>query len=208
MKEIERILVFLVIILNTVTVTAQQYRVIPFAGYSLQESFDFAGKNSVIDPAVHYGIMFEYRIKSNYSIEMMYQRQETNTEISDATSRKLINTLVSWYLAGGVHYYQFGRSRFSSVAGLYVGVGNISNQDNNNNAARFASGIKAGVLCEITKSIGIRLQSQALLMLGGPGSVWGYDNVGTYGTIVQAGFSGGIVFSFGKKHITKPGEDS
>jgi hypothetical protein len=44
------------------------------------------------------------------------------------------------------------------------------------------------VLYKITKAVGIRIQSQALLMLGGPGSVWGVDNVGTYGTIVQQDF--------------------
>jgi hypothetical protein len=75
MKPILRLVVFLVIALNVLTVSAQQYRVIPFAGYSLKESFDFAGKNGVINQSAHYGMMLEFRIKSNYSMEFMYQRQ-------------------------------------------------------------------------------------------------------------------------------------
>ena len=201
------VLIFFLTMAMSVKGFTQQYRIIPFAGYTLDESFDLAGKKGLINAGVYYGGIFEFRLKSNYSIELMYQRQETDTDFSDTVNRRVIPTALSWYMLGGVNYHRFGQSKFSSIAGLYVGVGNVANQDNKENAARFATGLKAGVVYDISKSIGIRVQPQVLLMLGGPGSVWGMDNSGNYGTIVQAGFTGGIVLSFGNKPVTKPGED-
>ena len=207
METIKQTSIIFLLLLVSFCGRAQQYRFVPFAGYALDESFDFAGKQGLINANIYYGGIFEYRIKSNYSIELMFQREETETEFPDPVNPRVIQTALSWYMIGGVNYHQLGQGKFSTIAGLYAGVGNVANQDNKVNEARFTAGLKAGIVYDISRSIGFRVQPQVLLMLGGPGSVWGVDNAGTYGTIVQMGFTGGLVFSFGNKKLTKPGEN-
>src|SRR5215218_6237573 len=94
-KTEQFLLVYLVLSTISLTAVAQQYRIIPFAGYTLKESFDFAGKQGVIKENAHYGGIFEFRIKTNYSIELLFQQQKTNTTFSDTISHRVINTLIS-----------------------------------------------------------------------------------------------------------------
>src|SRR5688572_33073190 len=104
MKHFRTTILILLLASTSFCAVAQQYRLIPFAGYTLDESFDLAGKEGLINANVYYGGIFEFRLKHNYSIEFMYQRQETETEFSDPVNPRVVNTVLSWYMLGGVNY--------------------------------------------------------------------------------------------------------
>jgi hypothetical protein len=195
--------IIVIISLINLPAHAQQYRLGAFGGYSLAETFTGSSPEDKLNSASHYGGILEFRINHRYSLELLYQRQNTSVDLD---GKPLVSKLaVSWYLAGGVNYWQLGKTRWNGLAGLYLGAGNMNNQDSNRHVTQFAAGVKGGVLYSFSPSWGFRVQAQVLTLWGTPSKVWETEgmvtNADSYNMLIQLGFTGGLVYSFGHKPI-------
>lgn len=201
-----KISVLLIVIFSLIIsgAQAQQYRLVAFCGYSLGETFTGSSAEDKLKSSPHFGGILEFRINKRYSLELIYQRQNTSVDLDGIPF--VSKLALSWYMAGGVNYWQLGKSNFLGLAGLYLGAGNMSNQDSNRHATRFAAGIKGGVLYPFSRSWAFRVQAQVLTLWGKPSEVWETEggpvtNADSYNMLIQLGFTGGLIYSFGNRTI-------
>jgi opacity protein-like surface antigen len=76
-----------------------------------------------------------------------------------------------------------------------------SNYQGSSAATKFAWDIKAGVKLKASDNVGFKIGAQLLGSAQATGTAWYYGYAyTTYATILQFGFTGGLVFDFGGHH--------
>lgn len=200
----QRLLLLVAAIFAAIFVQAQTFEITPMGGYV------FASKMSGADGYVRfkdnaiYGGMFSIGVSRSFDIDLIYNRIDTKAEVN------LVN----------FPYYE------SSLSINYMNIGFTKNFRINNTVCPFFGfsmgaclmapkneynydywffdfGLSGGAKIYFNKWLGLRLQAQMNVPMQAAGYTFyfgggGYSSgVSVYSTMVQFGFTGGLIFRFG-----------
>jgi hypothetical protein len=206
-------------------VYAQGPRLNFYSSYVFDDYFEVYGDSynyfhGTIKGGVQWGAGVEFSLRENYSLELLYLRQETHApstlqdgQFNLASSEDLDVNLNYIMLAGNRHVL-LKEGKLQTYAGLLVGVGiiDVTNESKNTTSSltKFAWGIRMGVNIWATEKFGLKLQTQLIsaVQAAGGGAYFGTGGSGvavsSYSTIYQFGLGGGLTFRVGNKQQTPP----
>jgi len=180
--------------------SAQSLEVTPFSGYTLRSTFDVPGGSMRVYGNHTFGGILTYNINPRYGIEFMYSRQST-----EADSRSIyldargVPVAVVYTTLGGLKQFPVSE-QVIPFAGLNLGVAGLIPQTRQyEDGWRFAVGAKVGSKFMFSEAVGLRLQAAMNMPVQGFGSSFYFGTggagvgVGTYSTIFQFTFTGGLV---------------
>lgn len=193
-----KISVLISVMMTGVTITAcgQEVSLNLFGGYTFQDQISFSTGYGVINDGAHWGGSIELFVKRYLAVELLYQRQDTETNFVGGSIAGEAATGINYIMVGGVKYMLLG-GPVQPYAGFSVGMAVFNAKDIGENVNRFAMGLKAGILYEVSPKIGIRVQAQVLNPVQGAGSGVYFGSgsgagVSSYSSIYQFGFTGGV----------------
>ena len=76
--------------------SSQQYRLIAFGGYSIGETFTGSLPEDKLKSSAHYGGILEFRINHRYSLELLYQRQNTSVDLDGKPLYQNLRLVGTW----------------------------------------------------------------------------------------------------------------
>lgn len=184
-----------------------QIEITPFTGYAFDHSFPIAGGRARLGGGQTFGGMLGYQIRDNSEVELSYSFQGGTSTASSTQLSENIRTET------GVHYAMIGFNRLFPVSdkvqvftGLKLGSATLAARNNDfNNITRFGVGIQGGMKYFVSDKVGIRIQTNLMMPITnvGAGLWWspgGGAQVGvsSFSSIVQFGFTGGLVIRINK----------
>jgi hypothetical protein len=179
---------------------SQHLSVNAFGGYTFQDKINFNNAYTYINAGGMFGASVEGVNAQGTALELLYQYQSTNTPtttyIPNATFTS--STVIS-YLLLNFEQYLLNNPKIQPYGGLGLGAAFYkSDYQGSQSATKFAWDIKAGVKFKMSSSVGIKIGAQLLSSSQATGNAFYYGYVyTTYATILQFGFTGGLVFDLG-----------
>ncbi|MBK9226473.1 MAG: outer membrane beta-barrel protein [Ignavibacteria bacterium] len=208
------VLLILVIVLSPDVSNSQDYKINTYAGYAFDDAIIYSGTSAEYDGLLEgglvWGLGFEYVPRhSDYGIELMYLRQDTESPListaSDTTGNQSLDIGINYVLFGANKYFRFGRSKtFYSYTGALLGVSLTDTKSSltgqSVSGTNFAWGLRIGATYLVSNNVGLNFNAQLLSTTQRideelfPGS-----SIGTTGSAstLQFGLNGGISFIFG-----------
>lgn len=212
-----KILSLLIIAMATCHLASGQgARINVYASYAFDDYFEAYGDAytyyyGTVQGDLQLGVGIEFPLKETYSLELMYQRMDTELNstwqagaISGITNDKLdFNS--NYIMLAGNRMVPKGKAEI--FGGLMAGVAilDVSNEATNNSGSvtKFAWGLRLGSNIWASEKVGLKLQAMLLSAVqaaggsvyfgtGGPGA-----GVSTYSTIYQFSLGGGLTFRVG-----------
>jgi hypothetical protein len=209
------VLVSALLLISAISAHSQSFRLNGYALYALDDNIDASNGiyyfNGTIKGGLLWGFGLEYNPIRDYGLELAYYRQDADFQANYYTGETFNETFkvgINYILLGGTRYLILRKSPVEPFGGLMLGMAIIENKTPKTGApsseTKFAWEVKAGLNIMASKQFGIKLQAQLLsavqsygggLFLGTGGASAG---LGTYSSMLQVGFGGGIVLRFGK----------
>lgn len=183
-------------------ITAQTVEITPFAGYVFGSRWTGYDGEIYINGNAQYGGQISIGVSRVVDIDLIYNRSDTKAEL---TGYGLFYEEVPI----SVNYMQVGFTknfRINPVVSPYLGM-NIgaalfaSKESAYNDLWFFSTGINGGAKIYFSKNIGLKLQAQMYIPVQGASFTMYYGGgtgVSVYSTMVQFGFTGGLVFRLGR----------
>jgi len=163
-----------------------------FGGYTFKDEVNFTSGYGVIEDGAHWGGSVEIAVKDYAFAEILYQRQDTRALVY-GTQTQVEGRLGLNYIMIGAVKYTVVDGPISPYGGLAGGIGIFEGKDLSRNSTKFAFGLKAGVLFNISDVIGIRVQGQMLTPVQGAGGGFYFGTGGT-GAVISTSSS---IYQFG-----------
>lgn len=168
--------------------------------------------NGTIMGGYQWGGGMEFMVRSNYGVELLYLRQNTNAPLNYYNNGPKFTNFdlgINHIMLAGNRYFRKPGGKVEGFAGgmLGVDVTSVKNPTNGNKSTKtfFAWGIRGGANIWATEKVGIKLQAQltsAVQSVGG-GFYFGTGGAGagvsTMSSIYQFGLGGGLVFRIAGK---------
>jgi len=195
----------------------QNVRLNVYANYVFDDRVEsYYSSTSYFSALLRGGLMWggglEFMLKKDYSLELMYLRQDTKapTDYWDYNLNRArhsdLAVGVNYILLGGNRYMYTGK-KVEPYGGLMLGVAVINTKNNDadvsNSVTKFAWDIKLGVVIWASDNVGVKINTQllsAVQAVGGTvyfGTGGGGAGVSSYSTMLQFALGGGLVFKFG-----------
>ncbi len=186
--------------------SAQSIKLNGFAGYTFQDKFQLEGTyygysyyEAVIEEGAHYGGSFEFEIRRNKSIELLYQNMPTQGYFrgSSALEDEKYDVSLNYIMLGGMNYMPFSQT-VKGYGGLNLGVAFATGDAE---ATKFAWGGKLGLSFDLSPTVSLKMGAQLLSAVQGAGGGFYFGTggasagVSTYSSIYQFGFTGGLCFN-------------
>ena len=200
-------LLFLMLTTGHFFVQAQRVEITPFGGYVFPARWNAANGSVYFDGNAQYGGMLSYGVSDAVDFDLIYNRIDTKlTPQVIGYSYDAIPLSQNYYMVGITKNF-----RVSDVASPFVGMnlGGVylaPKTSQYNDYWFFAMGVDAGVKVYFSKVVGLRLQAQLMMPIQGGGlsfyygSGGGGSNVYVTSTLLDFGFTGGLIFRIGKKY--------
>ena len=186
-------------------VHAQSVEITPIGGYIFPSTMSGGGDNIHFNGAAQYGGIISIAASRVMDIELIYNRSDTKANVNSYYwNRFVTNVPVS------INYMQIGFTKnfrvnpmVSPFLGFNLGGVLFYPKTDASEAWFFSAGMSGGAKVYFSKRVGLRLQAQMFLpiqgagfyMFGGSGGAGG--GVSVYSSMVQFGFTGGLVFRLG-----------
>lgn len=141
------------------------------AGYTFDETSYFDGGKMTTKGAFQYGGAFEFFSSRTSSVELSYQRMDTEFPLYGATGNQVNSSdfdgSLSYVLIGGNKYIQKSGSKTMTFIGGGVGAGIMNYRGNSD--ANFGFNVKGGVKVATQGSVALKLQAylQSMTCPGG-----------------------------------------
>ena len=201
MKKISliRIVFILVFVCIAETSFSQKFAFNLFGGYTFQDKVDFSSGYGIIQDGAHWGGSVEIAVKDYMFAEVLYQRMDTRAELFGSSGYGEGRLGLNYIMIGAVKYTMAG-APVSPYGGLAGGIGIFEGKDLSRNSTKFAFGLKAGVLFNISDVLGIRVQGQMLTPVQGAGGGFYFGTGGTgaaistNSSIYQFGVTAGVQY--------------
>ena len=186
---------------------SQHVSVNAFGGYTFRDRINFNNAYAYINGGGMWGASVEGVNAQGTGVEVLYQYQSTAIPYYEGGVQQVGNnsTVVS-YLLLNFEQYLLNNPKIQPYGGLGLGIAFYQGTSQNTKAGtKFAWDLKAGVKLMAAKSFGIKIGAQLLASAQATGTAFyvpypGYIYpVTTYATILQFGFTGGLVYDFGGK---------
>jgi opacity protein-like surface antigen len=190
---------------------SQHLSVNAFGGYTFRDKINFGGAYAYINGGGMWGASVEGVNQQGTALELLYQYQSTAVPVYSYPQGNSLtanpSTVVS-YLLLNFEQYLLNNPKIQPYGGIGLGAAFYKgSSDNTSSGTKFAWDLKAGIKFKASSSVGIKIGAQLLgsaqatgtaFYVPGPGfPVYPYT---TYATILQFGFTGGLVFDFGGNH--------
>jgi hypothetical protein len=191
-----------------------------YGGYVFDDSFDsyydaynyYYGK---IKGGFQYGGGIEFMLDPTYGIELLYIGQTTTAPLTyydyqsiiEGVKSTTVDLSLNYAMIAGVRHMQKPGSKVEGYGGFMLGALFASAKDqassSSNSSTKFAWGLRLGGNIWASDKVGIKIQTQllsAVQSVGGSlyfGTGGAGAGVSTYSSILQFGFSSGLVFRLG-----------
>ncbi len=181
---------------------SQHISVNAFGGYTFRDRLNFNSAYAYLNGGGMWGASVEGVNAQGTGIELLYQYQNTAVPVYSYPQNNQIasnnNTVVS-YLLLNFEQYLMNNPKIQPYAGIGLGAAFYKGTtQGSTSGTKFAWDLKAGVKFKATDAIGIKIGAQLLGSAQATGNAFYYGYVyTTYATILQFGFTGGLVFDFG-----------
>jgi hypothetical protein len=214
MTNLKKIIISLALVAGIASLaSAQSIRFNGFAAYVFDDKVDSYydpsnNYNGTINGGLQWGGSFEFMAGPSKGIELKYLRRDAIAPMNyyyNNTNQKHkdFELALNYILLGGTNYFQTG-GKVEPYAGASLGmcILTIKNAEagNDDQATKFAWGIKLGTNIWVSDKVGIKLQADLLSVTqsaGGGlyfGTGGGGAGVGLYSTMYQWGLGGGLTF--------------
>jgi hypothetical protein len=179
---------------------SQHLSINAYGGYTFRDKINFSNAYTYINAGGMWGASIEGVNAQGTGLEIVYQYQSTGTPTTVYIPSQTFssNTVISYLLLNFEQYYM-ANPKIQPYGGLGLGAAFYkSDYQGSTSATKFAWDIKAGVKFKMSSSVGIKIGAQLLSSSQATGTAFYYGYVyTTYATILQFGFTGGLVFDFG-----------
>ena len=185
---------------------SQHISVNAYGGYTFRDKINFSNSGyAYINGGFMWGASVEGVNAQGTGLELLYQYQSTAIPYYVGNVQKVgnDNTVVS-YLLLNFEQYMLNNPKIQPYGGIGLGAAFYQGtSDGTSSGTKFAWDLKAGVKFKASDAFGIKIGAQLLgsaqatgsaFYVPYPGYVYPYT---TYATILQFGFTGGLVYDFG-----------
>jgi opacity protein-like surface antigen len=197
--------------------TAQHIRLNGYAAYVFDDKIDsYYDQNNQyygqINGGFQWGAGLEYLVSPSKGIELKYLRRDAVAPMhyyknSLIQQNKNFDIALNYVLVGGNNYFQTG-GKVEPYAGASLGMCIITLKNveagNDNQATKFAWGVKLGTNIWATEKVGIKLQVDLISAVQSAGGSLYFGTGGTgagigmYSTMYQWVLGGGLTIKMGK----------
>jgi outer membrane protein W len=209
----------LVVILFSLTMSAQthgSFLLNLYGGYTFSDKVDFDSSYAKVEDGFEYGLGLEYFIMDNASIELKYNRLDTNMPLYTKTALPAFGIPAGGQVnagndKGAINYvlvdytYYFGPNSQKAVPFLGAGAGiSILESPQSGNGTYFAWEIKGGVKIKTDSPLSINLHAYLQSMSAAVGYdyywdyYWGPIAVTDYASTFQFGLGASLSYDFSK----------
>jgi hypothetical protein len=201
-----------VIICLPFIVKAQRVEIVPFGGYVFPGYMSTDGGEVRFLGNAWYGGMISIAISRVVDIDLLYNRQDTKAEVN---SNDYYYYIQSGDVPLSINYMHVGFTKnfrvnptVSPFIGFNLGACLFAPKEDYSDAWFFSMGMNAGAKVYFGKRFGLRLQAQLLVPAQGAGFTMfvgtggASSGVSVYSTLIQFGFTGGLIFRLGKIQST------
>ncbi|MEI7724262.1 MAG: hypothetical protein WCK09_04110 [Bacteroidota bacterium] len=190
---------------------AQSVEVTPFGGYVFPGTMQADGGDVRFRGNAQYGGMISIGVSRVMDVDLIYNRIDTKAEINlynwnNSYNYDVVPVSINYMMVGFTKNF-----RVNPVVSPFIGMSlgatlfYPKEQDNHNyqDAWFFAAGLSGGAKVYFSKRVGLRLQAQMLVPVQGSGfylfagTGGSGGGVSVYSTLVQFGFTGGLIFRLG-----------
>jgi len=195
---------FLFVLLVPAALFSQTVEITPFGGYVFPGTWNASNGSVYFRGNGQYGGMVSIGFSRVMDLDFIYNRSDTKGDVSmtNYTNREVPLS---------INYFQIGTTknfRVNDVVSPFV-AGNVGGvllapKNSENYYWFFSVGVNAGAKIYFSKRVGIRLQAQMYIPVQGAGFMFYAGSGGPgggvtlYSTLVQFGFTGGVIFRLGK----------
>jgi hypothetical protein len=191
---------------------AQTVEITPFGGYVFPGTLNAEGGEVRFLGNAQYGGMISIGVSRVMDIDLIYNRIDTKAEInvynwSNSYSYDEVPVSINYMMVGFTKNFRVNPV-VSPFVGMSLGATLFYPKEQDDTYYEeswfFAAGLNGGAKVYFSKRVGIRLQAQMLVPIQGSGfymfagSGGSGGGVSVYSTLVQFGFTGGLVFRLGK----------
>ncbi|MGH8224512.1 MAG: outer membrane protein [Woeseiaceae bacterium] len=143
---------------------APAVEITPFGAYRFGGTFDVEGADSSyeLEDSSSYGLLVNFRHQANTQWEILYSRQETEAEFSDATIGALLVDVDVQMLQGGGIYQWDGDAVLPflslTLGGTRIRISSATGEDSD---TFWSASIGAGLKIRPNERLGLRLEARA-----------------------------------------------
>lgn len=187
---------------------SQGVEVTPFGGYVFPGTMNADGGDVYFRGNGQYGGMISIGVSRVIDVDLIYNRIDTKADINIYGWNNSYNYDVVPLSINYMHVGFTKNFRINPIVSPFIGF-NLGASlfypkvDNYQEAWFFSMGMSGGAKIYFSKRVGLRLQAQALAPIQGSafymfaGTGGGGGGVSVYSTLVQFGFTGGLIFRLG-----------
>jgi opacity protein-like surface antigen len=200
----KKLLISFVILTMAVTGFSQHLSLNLYGGYDFRDKINFGNAYAYINGGGIFGASLEGVNARGTGVELLYQYQRTNipmytypgnNQLYSNTTATISTILLNF------EQYMMNNPNIQPYGGIGLGAAIITASTN---TVKFAWDLKAGVKIKASSSVGVKIGAQLMGAAEATGTAfyspgYGYPPYAytTYSTILQFGFTGGLVFDFG-----------
>jgi hypothetical protein len=190
---------------NQVFVMAQHFEITGFGGYVFPSTWYASYGNLHYQGSAQYGGMLSLGASRVMDFDFIYNRIDTKVNVTGSYYDDNVPVSMNYWMLGGTKNFRVNPV-ISPFIGLNLGGCVMSPKSTdtydygNYNYWFFAMGFDAGLKVYINKVIGLRLQGQILMPVQSGGFYFSGAGSSVYltSTLVEGGFTGGIIFRIGE----------
>jgi hypothetical protein len=201
---IKKFLIHLFLFLSPVLLLAQHAEITPFGGHGFPATWNaYDGSIKFLGNA-QYGGIISLGVSRVVDFNLIYNRIDTKADLYYYGYYDQVPLSVNYIMAGFTKNFRVNPT-VSPFVSLSMGACLMDPKEDNYHAYWFfATGMDAGAKIYLSKLIGLRLQAQMYIPVEGAsftfyaGGAGGSSGVSVYSTLVQFGFTGGLIFRIGE----------
>jgi opacity protein-like surface antigen len=170
-----------------------------YGGYTFRDKINFGNAYAYINAGGIYGASIEGVNAQGSGLEIQYQYQRTEVPLylypSNVQQNKSNPNGTISYILLNFEQYLMNNPKIQPYGALGLGAAFYTGSSS---STKFAWDLKAGVKIKASDAVGVKIGAQLIGSAQATGTAWyyGYPYT-TYSTILQFGFTGGLVFDFG-----------
>lgn len=190
-----------------VDIKAQSVEITPFTGYTFNHSLPIVGGRATLGGGQAWGGMLGFQLNELTEVEVLYSWQGGNSTARSTAIQSNVNTRTN------ANYIMVGSNRLFPLnpqmtlfSGLKAGAGILAFPNGDfNDVSRFSVGVNGGMKYFVSDNIGLRVQANLMMPISNAGAnLWwspgsgAQVGVGGWSSVVQFGFTGGLIFRIAK----------
>ncbi|MEI7501006.1 MAG: DUF2715 domain-containing protein [Bacteroidota bacterium] len=202
------IILILAVICLPLIMNAQSVEVTPFGGYVFPGTMNADGGNVRFLGNGQYGGMISIGVSRVMDVDLIYNRIDTKADVNiygwnNSYNYVQVPVSINYMLVGFTKNFRVN-TVVSPFVGFNLGAVMFYPKEDYQEAWFFSMGLTGGAKVYFSKRVGLRIQAQALVPIQGSGfylfagTGGSGGGVSVYSTLVQFGFTGGLIFRLGR----------